>query len=282
MKAKKNTVWTRLKKNKLAMVGLFILIVLFLLAVLGDVLFDYKGEVIKQNIKGRLQAPSKEHYFGTDGLGRDLFARVIYGTRYSLAIGFICAALALLLGGTLGSIAGYFGGKTETIIMRLLDVLMAIPTVVLAIAIVAVLGTGFRNLVIALTISYIPVFTRLLHSSVLSIRGQEYIEAAKLSGVRTPRMIIRHILPNCIGPIIVQFTFTVASAILSSAGLSFLGIGVEPPAPEWGSILSEGREFMRHYPHLVIIPGCFIAATVLALNLAGDGLRDALDPRLKK
>ncbi len=281
-KRKTNDVWLRLKKNKLALVGLAILIILFLIALLGDVMFDYEAQVIKQDIPNRLQSPSTEHWFGTDGFGRDLFARVMYGTRYSLAVGFITAFGALIAGGTLGCLAGYFGGMLDAVIMRCLDVLMAIPSVVLAIALVTVMGTGFTNLVIALAISNIPVFTRLLRSSILSIKNQEYIEAAHCSGVGTARIILRHILPNCMGPIIVQATFTVATAILSSAGLSFLGVGVEPPAPEWGTLLSEGREFMRYKPYLVIIPGCFIAATVLALNLAGDGLRDALDPRLKK
>ena len=277
-----NDMWIRLRKNKLALVGIAILLVLLFVAIFGDVLFDYDEQVIKQDFSVRLLPPSAEHWFGTDGFGRDLFCRVLYGTRYSLSIGFITAFVALLLGGLLGCIAGFFGGAVNTLIMRGMDILMAIPAVVLAIAVVAVLGTGFSNLVIALTISYIPVFTRLLHSSVISVKNQEYIEAARCSGVGTPRIIVRHILPNCLGPIIVQVTFTVASAILSSAGLSFLGIGVEAPAPEWGALLSEGREFMLHEPYLVIIPGCFIALTVLALNLAGDGLRDAFDPRMKK
>lgn len=282
VKRAKSDVWLRLRKNKLAMVGLFILLVLFCIALLGDVLFDYQTDVIANDVPNRLQKPSSEHWFGTDGFGRDLFARVLYGTRYSLAVGFITAIGALIAGGALGSLSGYFGGILDTVIMRCLDVLMAIPSVVLAIALVTVLGTGFTNLVIALTVSYVPVFTRLLRSSILSIKNQEYIEAAHCSGVGTARIILRHILPNCMGPIIVQVTFTVATAILSSAGLSFLGVGVEAPAPEWGTLLSEGREWMRQKPYLVVIPGSFIAMTVLALNLAGDGLRDALDPRLKK
>ena len=277
VKRAKSDVWLRLRKNKLAMVGLFILLVLFCIALLGDVLFDYQTDVIANDVPNRLQKPSSEHWFGTDGFGRDLFARVLYGTRYSLAVGFITAIGALIAGGALGSLSGYFGGILDTVIMRCLDVLMAIPSVVLAIALVTVLGTGFTNLVIALTVSYVPVFTRLLRSSILSIKNQEYIEAAHCSGVGTARIILRHILPNCMGPIIVQVTFTVATAILSSAGLSFLGVGVEAPAPEWGTLLR-----MRQKPFLVVIPGSFIAMTVLALNLAGDGLRDALDPRLKK
>lgn len=277
-----NEIWLRLKKNRLAVVGLSILAILVLIALLGDVLFDYEEQVIKMDIVNALQSPSSEHWFGTDGFGRDLFSRVLYGTRYSLAVGFISAFSALLVGGALGCIAGYFGGIFDAVIMRCLDILMAIPAVVLAIAVVAVLGTGFTNLVIALSISYVPVFTRLLRSSILSLKNQEFIEAAHCSGVGTARIILRHILPNCMGPIIVQVTFTVASALLSSAGLSFLGIGIEAPAPEWGALLNEGREFMRDDPYLVILPGCFIALTVLALNLAGDGLRDALDPRLKK
>ncbi len=286
MKYKKSSqfkeVWQRLCKNKLAIMGLIILALLVLTALFSGIIFDYKEEVIKQNIPHMLMAPGPEHWFGTDGLGRDVFARVVYGSRYSLTIGFLTAACALIIGGTLGATAGYFGGLFDAVLMRFIDILMAIPSIVLAIAIVSTLGTGFKNLLIAMTISTVPMFTRLLRSSVLSIKNSEYVEAARCQGTGTARIIVRHILPNCIGPIIVQGTFSVASSILSAAGLSFLGIGVQPPAPEWGTMLSQGKEFLRFQPYLVIFPGCAIALTVLALNLAGDGLRDALDPRLKK
>lgn len=275
-------VWRRLKKNKLAVFGLCLLALLILVALFSGLIFDYETEVIKQDVPNSLQPPSAEHWFGTDHLGRDIFARVVYGTRYSLAIGFLTASLALIIGGAIGAVAGYFGGVLDTVLMRIIDILMAIPSIVLAIAIVTALGTGFQNLVIAMTISSIPTFTRLLRSSVLSIKNSEYVEASRCLGTSTRRIILRQILPNCIGPIIVQGTFAVASAILSSSGLSFLGIGVEPPAPEWGTILSQGKDYLESAPYVVIFPGCAIALTVLALNLAGDGLRDALDPRLKK
>lgn len=277
-----STVWRRLRKNKLAVVGLFILTIMLLVALFAGILTDYETEVIKMDMPNRMAPPSASHILGTDSYGRDIFARIIYGSRYSLSIGFLSVLFALAMGGALGSIAGYFGGKVDNIIMRIMDVFLAVPSIIMAIAIVSTLGTGFRNLIIAMAVSTVPTFARLLRSTILSIKDSDYVEAARAVGTSTPRIIIRHILPNSVGPVIVQTTFSVASSILSAAGLSFLGIGVKPPAPEWGAMLSEGKEFIRDIPHLVVFPGLAIALTVLALNLLGDGLRDALDPRLKQ
>ena len=255
---------------------------MLLVALFAGILTDYETEVIKMDMPNRMAPPSASHILGTDSYGRDIFARIIYGSRYSLSIGFLSVLFALAMGGALGSIAGYFGGKVDNIIMRIMDVFLAVPSIIMAIAIVSTLGTGFRNLIIAMAVSTVPTFARLLRSTILSIKDSDYVEAARAVGTSTPRIIIRHILPNSVGPVIVQTTFSVASSILSAAGLSFLGIGVKPPAPEWGAMLSEGKEFIRDIPHLVVFPGLAIALTVLALNLLGDGLRDALDPRLKQ
>lgn len=281
-KSQISTVWRRLRKKKLAVVGLFILTIMLLVALFAGILTDYETEVIKMDMPNRMAPPSASHILGTDSYGRDIFARIIYGSRYSLSIGFLSVLFALAMGGALGSIAGYFGGKVDNIIMRIMDVFLAVPSIIMAIAIVSTLGTGFRNLIIAMAVSTVPTFARLLRSTILSIKDSDYVEAARAVGTSTPRIIIRHILPNSVGPVIVQTTFSVASSILSAAGLSFLGIGVKPPAPEWGAMLSEGKEFIRDIPHLVVFPGLAIALTVLALNLLGDGLRDALDPRLKQ
>ena len=266
----------------MAVVGLFILTIMLLVALFAGILTDYETEVIKMDMPNRMAPPSASHILGTDSYGRDIFARIIYGSRYSLSIGFLSVLFALAMGGALGSIAGYFVGKVDNIIMRIMDVFLAVPSIIMAIAIVSTLGTGFRNLIIAMAVSTVPTFARLLRSTILSIKDSDYVEAARAVGTSTPRIIIRHILPNSVGPVIVQTTFSVASSILSAAGLSFLGIGVKPPAPEWGAMLSEGKEFIRDIPHLVVFPGLAIALTVLALNLLGDGLRDALDPRLKQ
>ncbi|MEL7647951.1 MAG: ABC transporter permease [Sedimentibacter sp.] len=274
-------IWFRFKKNKLAMIGLAMLIVLIFIAVFADFLADYKADAINQNVKIRLQTPSSEHFFGTDQYGRDQFARVIFGTRISLFVGIVTIAISLVIGGIIGSIAAYYGGKTDNFLMRIMDVFLAIPATIFAIAIVSALGPGINNLLIALSISRIPQFARVVRSAIMPIKEQEYIEAARAYGTKDSRIIMKYIIPNAIGPIIVQATTTMASTILSVAALSFLGLGVQPPTPEWGSMLNDGKEQMRYYPHLVVIPGIAIIISVLSLNLIGDGLRDALDPRLK-
>ena len=271
----------RLFKNKAAVAGLFFLIFLILMAVFADVLFDYDTQCINQNIPERLQWPSAQHWFGTDEYGRDLLIRIVFGSRISLSIGFIAVLFGLIVGGVLGAVAGFFGGKIDNIIMRLCDVFLAVPMMLMAIVIVAALGASIVNLVIALSISSVPTFARIVRSAVLTVRDMDYVEAARAIGVKTPRILARYILPNCMGPIIVQTTLRVAATISNTAALSFLGLGVKAPQPEWGALLSSGREFIRDSGYLACIPGICIMLTILALNLLGDGLRDALDPRLK-
>lgn len=271
----------RLFKNKAAVAGLFFLIFLILMAIFADALFDYNTQCINQNIPERLQWPSAQHLFGTDEYGRDLLIRIVFGSRISLSIGFIAVLFGLIVGGVLGAVAGFFGGKIDNIIMRLCDVFLAVPMMLMAIVIVAALGASIVNLVIALSISSVPTFARIVRSAVLTVRDMDYVEAARAIGVKTPRILARYILPNCMGPIIVQTTLRVAATISNTAELSFLGLGVKAPQPEWGALLSSGREFIRDSGYLACIPGICIMLTILALNLLGDGLRDALDPRLK-
>lgn len=271
----------RLCENKAALAGMVFLILLISVSICADFLFNYQETCVQQNIMERLQWPSWEHPFGTDEFGRGLLARVVHGSRISLSIGFTAVAFGLLVGGFLGTIAGYFGGWIDNIIMRACDVFLAVPMMLMAIVIVAALGASIINLVISLAIASVPTFARLVRSAVLTVRDMEYIEAAKAIGVKTPRTIVHYILPNCLGPIIVQTTLRIAATISNTAALSFLGLGVKAPQPEWGALLSSGREFIRDSGYLAFIPGLCIMLTILALNLLGDGLRDALDPRLK-
>ena len=273
--------WLRLLKNKAAVVGLVFMVLLILVAIFADFIYDYDTEVIAQNIKERLIAPCLAHPFGTDEFGRDLLARVVHGSRMSLIVSFSSVAISLTIGGLLGAISGYYGGRIDDIIMRITDILLAIPMTLFAIVIVAALGANTRNLALALAASSVPIFARIVRGSVITVRDVEYIEAAKAIGATNKVIIFRHILPNCLAPIIVQVTLRIATAIYNTAALSFLGIGVQAPAPEWGGLLSSGRTYIRDYSYLSIIPGIAIMLTVLALNLLGDGLRDALDPRLK-
>lgn len=279
--------WRRFKKNKLAVVGMVVLVSLVAIAV-ATIIIDlatkngfYNDHVIKQNLRLRLQGPSSEHIFGLDEFGRDIFLRMIWAVRYSLFMGTVAIALSTTLGVLLGSLAGYYGKATDNIIMRFMDVLLAIPSMLLATAIVAALGTSLTNVLIAIAISYVPTFARTVRASVLTLKDQEFIEAAKAMGASDSRIIFKYILPNSMAPLIVQATLGVAGAILSIAGLSFLGLGIQPPTPEWGSMLSSARSYIREGWHITVIPGLGIMITILALNVMGDGLRDALDPRLK-
>ena len=274
-------IWKRFKKNKAAMLGLGIFSVMVLLAVFADVICDYDTQVIAQDVANRLKAPSPDHWFGTDAYGRDIFARVGHGARISIIIGLAATVGSVCISGILGSIAGYYGGRIDNAIMRVLDTFLAIPGELLAMAIVASLGPSMTNLLIAVTIARIPPFTRVIRSSILTVIDQDYIEAAIASGARDSYIIVKHILPNAMGPIIIQATMGVGRMILTAAGMSFIGMGVQPPLPEWGSMLAEGRDFMRYSPYITLFPGLAIILTSLALNLLGDGLRDALDPKLK-
>ena len=251
------------------------------MCIYGLLFLDYKTEVINMNISSKLQTPSMTHLFGTDDLGRDIFNRIVYGARYSLFIGFSATIISLSVGSLLGCIAGYFGGKTDGIIMRLTDVFIAIPSTLMAIAVVSALGPNFANLIIAIAIGDIPGYARIIRSSVLSIRDNEFVEASIAVGGSHAHVMAQHIFPNTLAALIVQATLGVGYVIIAASGLSYLGLGVMPPAPEWGAMLSEAQAQIRYFPHQVIFPGLAIVITVLALNLLGDALRDAIDPTLK-
>lgn len=271
----------RLSKNKTAMVGLAIVILLIVAALTAPLFYSYDDVIIKQNIPNRLQHPSKEFIFGTDEMGREIFPRIIYGARVSLRVGFSAVAMAFLIGGFLGAVGGYYGGFLDNIIMRVMDIFLAIPGTLFAITIAAALGNNVRNLIIALGISSIPGFARILRSSVITVRDVEFIEAAKAIGANDARIVLNHVIPNALAPVIVHTTLNVASIILTIAGLSFLGLGIAPPTPEWGAMLAAGRTYIIGHSYMTAFPGFAIMTTILALNLLGDGLRDALDPRLK-
>ena len=277
-----NEIWRRLKKNRMAMIGLAIVIFLVLISIFADFLFDYKTVVIKQNPAIRLQTPSAAHWLGTDEFGRDILARLVHGSRVSLSVGVVAVSIALLIGGTLGAVAGFYGGVIDNVIMRIMDIFLAVPSLLLSITIVSALGPSIFNLMLAIAISSVPGYARIVRASVLTVKDQEFVEAAKCIGANNFEIISSHILPNCMAPIIVQVSLKVASAILSTSGLSFLGLGVKAPTPEWGAMLSGGRAYLRNAPHLTVFPGIAIIITILSLNLLGDGLRDALDPKLKK
>ena len=283
VKAKKNSEFVRvmkqMSKNKLAMIGLAIFIVEIVLAILAPYISPYS--YTKMDMTACFATPSATHFFGCDDMGRDIFSRVLYGARYSISIGILAVGFAVVIGCVIGAIAGYFGGQVDNIIMRLLDIIQAIPGMLMMIVISAVLGPGYFNTIIAMSFGTIPGMARMLRAQMLKERTNEYIEAATSINCSTFRIIFHHLLPNCLSPIIVQATMGVGQTITLAAGLSFIGLGVQPPIPEWGAMLSASRQFMRQAPHLVVFPGLAIAVTVLALNLMGDGLRDALDPKLK-
>ena len=273
--------WFQYKKNKLAMFGLILMSLMILTAVCAGFFLDYDTQVIGQSIRSRLQWPSAAHWFGTDQYGRDLFARVIWGSRISLFVGFFTVGIAMTVGSLIGAFAGYYGGRVDNILMRIMDVFLAMPGTIMAVAIVGALGPGIINVLMAMSICRIPQFARIVRSAIISIRGQEFVEAARCCGSRDLRIIFRHILPNAVGPIVVQATIGMATTILGVAGLSFIGLGIEAPLPDWGSLLSEAKSQMMYQPYLMFFPGIAIVLAVLALNLIGDGLRDALDPRMK-
>lgn len=274
--------WRRLKKSRNAMIGLALITIIIVAALIAPFIFDYDTQVIMQNIPERLQPPSWEHPFGTDSLGRDMFARIMYGARTSLMIGAISCLICCTSGVLLGAIAGFFGGKIDDIIMRFFDILLAIPSTLLAIVLVAAFGTSLLNIIIAVGLPTLPQYVRITRASVMTIKQQEYVEAARAVGATNAQIIRMHILPNCMSPVLVQATLRVATVIADAAGLAFLGLGIPAPRPDWGGMLAAGREFLRDYPHTVLFPGLAIMLTILALNLLGDGLRDALDPKLKK
>jgi len=274
-------VFMRFRKNKMAMLGLIVLFVLVVTAGTADLFLDYTKDAILQNMGERLQPPNGNHLLGTDHYGRDIFARIVYGARISLSISIIVITTSTVLGALIGGLAAFYGGMLDNLLMRVTDVFYAIPFNLLAICIVASLGTGLVNLSIACITGVVPGFARIFRSSIMPVKSQEFIEAARACGTKNRRILLKHILPNAMGPIIVQATLHLAQTILAISGLSYIGLGIEAPMPEWGAMLSEGKNFMRNYPHLVIIPGIAIIIAAMSLNLIGDGLRDALDPKLK-
>ena len=270
----------RLFQNRGAIVGLIIFAILAILAIFAPIIAPYGYE--EMDLTSMLQGPSAKHLFGTDELGRDVLSRIIYGGRYSLTIGIIATAFGAVVGCAIGAVTGYFGGTFDTILMRFLDILEAIPGLLLTICVSAVLGSGFDKTILALAITSIPQYVRLLRAQVFSVRDMEYLEAAESVSCSKFRIIMKYVLPNSLSPVIVKATMSVAQTILTAASLSYVGLGVQPPTPEWGAMLSAARAYIRTYPHLVTFPGISIMITVLSLNLFGDGLRDALDPKLKK
>jgi peptide/nickel transport system permease protein len=286
--------WRQFSRNKLATASLFLVLIFALIAIFADFLYSYdfvtsnslENALLKPGQTGTVYYHDKElqHTFilGSDNYGRDILGRLVHGARVSMIIGFATVAMAIAVGGLLGAIAGYKGGLFDTIIMRLTDIVLSIPTILMSIAIVAALGNSFFNLLIAISTSMIPGYIRIVRASIISIKDQEYVEAARCIGASDFRIVFRHILPNITSPVIVQSTLNVGSSILWASSLSFLGLGILPPKPEWGNMLSEAREFIQYAPHLLFAPGLAILLTVLAYNLIGDGLRDALDPKLKR
>ncbi|WP_124221484.1 ABC transporter permease [Aquisalibacillus elongatus] len=270
----------RLKKNKAALVGGYLIIFLILVATIGPFLTtDGVNEV---NYTQKLESPSTENWFGTDHQGRDIFTRIIHGTGYTLLVGFLSVLMGGIVGTLLGIVSGYYGGKIDTVIMRFMDILLAFPGILLALAIISILGGNFINVIIAVAIFSIPTFARIVRGSTLATRELEYVDAVKALGAKDSRIIFKHILPNVLSPLIVQSTLQIATAILTASGLSFLGLGAQPPSPEWGAMLNDGRNYMLDYGYIALFPGLAIVLAVLAFNIFGDGLRDALDPKSKK
>lgn len=271
----------RFMRNRAAVCGMVFMLILMLLAVFANQLFDYNTVVVKMNVQQRLMKPCAAHWFGTDDLGRDIFARIVHGARISLTIGFLAVVFSLIIGGLIGLFAAYYGGIVDDLLMRATDILMAIPMTLLCIILVAALGSSTLNLVVALGLASVPTFARVVRSAVFTVRDEEYILAVRSIGVKDGWIIRKHILPNSLGPILVQITLRIASTIYNTSALSFLGLGIAQPAPEWGGMLAAGRNYIRDSSYISVIPGLAIMGTVLALNLMGDGIRDALDPRLK-
>lgn len=271
--------WRRLCRNKLAMVGLVIVVVLILAAVFADFVAPY--DPAAQDLSNMKAYPSAEHLLGTDDVGRDTLSRIIYGGRVSLLVAILSIVVGLIVGGALGISAGYFGGIYDGAVMRIMDIVMAIPGFLLAVCISAALGSGVFNTALAIGIGCVPGYARLLRALVLGIRDQEYVEAARATGASNARIMFRQIVPNILSPVIVESTLRIGGCILMISSLSFIGLGVQPPTPEWGSMVSEGREFIRSFWPMTTFPGLAIMLTLFGFNLFGDGLRDALDPKLK-
>ena len=273
-------VWHRLRQNKLAMAALVIVILLILMAVFAETIAPY--DYAEQNPDAQFEYPSAAHLLGTDNYGRDLLSRLIVGGRISLLVSVLSVVFALIVGGFIGAISGYFAGTVDGVIMRIMDIVMAIPQFLLAVAVSVALGSGIVNTAIAIAIGSVPSYARLMRASVMSIKEQEFTEAARALGNSNMQILFKHIIPNTLSPIIVETTLHIGANILAISGLSFVGLGVQPPTPEWGSIMAAGRQYIRDFWPLVTFPGVFIMLTMFGFNILGDGLRDAMDPRLKK
>jgi len=272
--------WRRFARNKGAVFGLAVFVAVVVMAVFAGALAPY--DPLAQGVGAPLQTPSLAHWAGTDSFGRDMLSRIIYGARIALAVGILAVLLALVVGVTLGLVAGYYGGVVDAVIMRVMDGLFAFPIIILAIAMMAVVGFGVKNLIIAVAVGFIAPFARVTRGDVLAVKEEPYIEAARLVGVGSLAIIFRHVLPNVLAPIIVQGALRVSGAIITEAGLSFLGLGPPPPTPVWGSMIAEGRNFIVMAPHVSTLPGVALMVTIVGLNLLGDGLRDTLDPRMRQ
>lgn len=269
----------RLVRNRLAMLGLAIILAFVILAALAPWIAPY--DPLRSSFGARLKPPSAEHWLGTDELGRDLFSRLLYGARISLRIGLISVAIGIAVGVPLGALSAYYGGWVDLTVQRVIDVMLAFPGILLAIVLVSALGVGLENVMLAVGIVSIPTYARIVRGSALALKEAEFVQAARAAGAKDSVIIFRHILPNCMAPVIVQSSLQVGAAILWAAGLGFLGLGAQPPEPEWGTILSRGRQYIMVAPHITTFTGLAIMLVVLGFNLLGDGLRDALDPRLK-
>jgi ABC-type dipeptide/oligopeptide/nickel transport system permease subunit len=272
--------WRRFAKNRGAVFGLAVFLAVLGMAVLAPLLAPY--DPLAQGVGPPLQRPSTDHWAGTDSFGRDILSRIIYGARVALIVGIVAVLLALGIGVSLGLVAGYYGGVVDAIIMRVMDGLFAFPIIILAIAMMAIVGFGVGNLIVAVAVGFIAPFARVTRGDVLAVREEPYVEAARLAGVGSRAIMFRHVLPNVLAPIIVQGALRVSGAIITEAGLSFLGLGPPPPTPVWGSMIAEGRNFIVMAPHVSTLPGVALMITIVGLNLLGDGLRDALDPRLRR
>lgn len=272
--------WQSFYKNKLAVIGLGIVLFFIVIALVSPWMapYSFKDQIMAE----RMQAPSSKHWFGTDDFGRDIFSRVLYGARISLWVGFFSVLGSVVVGTTLGIVAGYYGRFVDTLISRIFDIMLAFPSILLAIAVVAILGPSLQNALIAIAVINIPNFGRLVRSRVLSVKQEEYIMAAKAIGMKDSRILLRHILPNSISPVIVQATLAIATAIIEAAALGFLGLGATAPTPEWGKMLADSKNYITNAPWTLVFPGMAIMLTVLGFNLMGDGLRDVLDPKMKQ
>ena len=272
--------WRRFARNRGAVFGLAVFLAVVVMAIFANVLAPY--DPLAQGVGPANQGPTWSHWAGTDSFGRDMLSRIIYGARIALIVGIVSVLLAMAIGVTLGLVAGYYGGWMDVLIMRVMDGLFAFPIIILAIAMMAVMGFGVKNVIIAVAVGFIAPFARVTRADVLAVKEEPYIEAARLAGVNRPAIIARHVLPNVLAPIIVQAALRVSGAIITESGLSFLGLGPPPPTPVWGSMIAEGRNFIVMAPHISTIPGIALMVTIVGLNLLGDGLRDTLDPRLRR